>query len=60
MSDTTEELSPFDLPENTPKEIIDKIYALTSSIRGDWTDPRGECRRIWALCKKLKELLNLD
>lgn len=51
------ELTAFDLPEDSKEEIVDKIYAMASSIRGDWTDPRSECREIWRLCKKLKEIL---
>lgn len=54
--DEEEEISCFDLPENTKIEVIDKIHAMASSIRNDWTDPRSECRAIWALCKKLKEM----
>jgi len=53
----SEEESAFDLPESTKEEIIDKISALAWQIRGDWTDPRGECRKIVALCAQLKELL---
>lgn len=52
-----EEISCFDLPENTPEEIINKISAMASSIREDWTDPRSECRAIWSLCTKLKKML---
>lgn len=51
-----EELSAFDMPETTKEEIIDKIEALAWEIRNDWSDPRGECRTIVALCKKLKEM----
>lgn len=51
-----EELSVFDLPEETANQIIEKIYNMASSIRSDWTDPRSECREIWRLCRKLKEL----
>lgn len=51
-----EEISCFDLPETTRLEIIDKIRAMASSIRSDWTDPRSECRSIWALCDKLKDM----
>lgn len=54
-----EEISCFDLPENTVEEIIDKINAMASSIRNDWTDPRSECRAIWALTKKLKAMLGI-
>jgi len=52
-----EELTAFDLPEDTKEQIIDKISAMASSIRNDWSDPRSECRSIWALCTKLKELV---
>ena len=52
-----EELTAFDLPEETKEQVIDKIYAMASSIRDDWTYPRSECRAIWRLCKKLKELI---
>lgn len=48
-----------DLKEDTPLEIIDKIYANASDIRSDWSDPRTECRDIWRLCEKLKEVLQL-
>jgi len=44
----------FEMPEDTIEQIIDKISAMASSIRGDWSDPRSECRCIWALCDKLK------
>ena len=53
-----EDISAFDLPETTKLEIIEKIKALTWQIRGDWTDPRSECRRIIELCNKLTELIN--
>ena len=52
-----EEQTAFDLPEETKEQIVDKIHALASSIRNDWSDPRGECRAIWALCDKLKTML---
>ena len=51
-----EEESAFDMPETTKEEIIDKIKALAWDIRNDWSDPRGECRAIVELCKKLKEM----
>ena len=53
-----EDISAWDLPESTELEIIEKIKALTRQIRGDWTDPRSECRRIIELCNKLTELIN--
>jgi len=49
-----EEENVWDLPEETKEEIIDKIQALAWKIREDWSDPRGECRRIVELCEKLK------
>ena len=52
-----EDISAWDLPESTELEIIEKIKALTRQIRGDWTDPRSECRRIIELCNKLTELI---
>lgn len=52
----SDEESAFDLPENTKEEIIDKIEALAWDIRNDWSDPRGECRKIVELCNKLKTL----
>jgi hypothetical protein len=51
-----EEVSAFELPEDTKEQVIDKIEALAWSIRNDWTDPRGECRRIVELCSKLKTM----
>ena len=51
-----EDESAFDLPEETKEQIIDKIEALTWEIRNDWSDPRGQCRKIVELCAKLKEL----
>ena len=53
-----EDISAWDLPETTELEIIEKIEALAWQIRGDWTDPRGECRRIIEICNKLTELIN--
>jgi len=50
------EASAFDMPETTKLEIIEKISALAWDIRNDWSDPRGQCRRIVWLCDKLKEL----
>lgn len=52
-----DEFNPYDLPEMTAIEIIDKIEAMTQEIHGDWTDPRSECREIYRLTEKLKEIL---
>jgi hypothetical protein len=52
-----EENDPYQLPETTKEEIIDKIRAMAQEIRMDWTDPRGECREIYRLCDKLKEII---
>lgn len=52
-----EEDSPYDLPESTKEEIIDKIRAMAQAIRMDYSDPRGECRQIYRLCDKLKEII---
>jgi hypothetical protein len=51
-----EEISCFDLPETTRREIIVKISAMASSIRNDWSDPRNECRHILRLCTMLIEM----
>ena len=51
-----DEFNPYDLPEMTATEIIDKIEAMAWEIRNDWTDPRGECKEIVRLTEKLKEL----
>lgn len=55
-----EEKTAYDLPEQTPDEIIEKIRGMATEIRNDWSDPRSECRNIWRLCDKLKELLSND
>lgn len=52
------EENPFELPETTQIEIVDKIEALAVSIRMDWSDPRAECREIVRLCGKLNELFS--
>ncbi len=52
-----DEFNVFDLPETTATEILDKIAKLAWEIRGDWTDPRSECRDIVRLTEKLKEIL---
>jgi len=52
-----DEFNPYDLPETTAHEIIDKIHALAQEIRMDFSDPRGECREIYRLCDKLKEII---
>lgn len=52
-----DEFNVFDLPETTATEILDKIAKLAWEIRGDWTDPRSECREIVRLSEKLKEIL---
>jgi hypothetical protein len=43
-----DELNPYMLPETTAIEIIDKIEAMT---------PRSDCREIYRLIEKLKEIL---
>lgn len=50
-----EEKTSYDMPEETPEQIIDKIRALATDIRNDWSDPRSECRSIWRLCDLLKQ-----
>lgn len=57
MFEEEEEISCFDLPEDTPLQILEKISAMASSIRNDWSDPRNECREIWRLCALLKPKL---
>lgn len=52
-----DELDPYQMPETTAIEIIDKIEAMTQEIHGDWSDPRSECREIYRLIEKLKEIL---
>ena len=52
-----DDICPFTLPERTEAEIIEKIKALNEEIWGDWTDPRGECRKIAELCNKLLEMV---
>jgi hypothetical protein len=56
MNDEEEETA-YDLPEETPLEIIAKIRGLATEIRNDWSDPRNDCRNIWRLCDKLKTML---
>jgi len=51
-----EELTAWDMPEETPIEIIGKISALAWQIRSDWSDPRSECREIVRLCDKLRTM----
>ncbi len=43
----------WDMPEETPTEIAQKIESLAQDIRNDWTDPRSGCRKIAELCRKL-------
>lgn len=52
-----EEFNPYDMPETTAVEILDKIAEMAWEIRNDWSDPRGECREIVRLAEKLKEIL---
>lgn len=52
-----DELDPYQMPETTAIEIIDKIEAMTQEIHSDWSDPRSECREIYRLIAKLKEIL---
>lgn len=52
-----EEKTTWEMPEETAVQIVDKIRSFASDIRGDWTDPRSECREIWRLCDVLKERL---
>lgn len=37
--------------------ILDYIDKLTSDIRGDWNDPRSQCREIWEAVSRAKEFL---
>jgi hypothetical protein len=55
-----DEVSCFDMPEETAEQIIDKISKMASSIRSDWSDPRSECREIWRLCDLLKTKIALN
>ena len=43
----------FNLPESTRAEVLYKIEALAGIVIEDWDDPRGECRLLVDLCKKL-------
>ncbi len=52
-----DELDAFDMPEETKAEIINKIKGLADRIRNDWSDPRGEIKRIKLLCEKLRKLI---
>ena len=36
---------------------LDKISSLVSDIRGDWTDPRAECRKIWEILDRVQKFL---
>ncbi len=36
------------------KPKLDKIGECTSEIRGDWTDPRDDCREIWRILSEIK------
>ncbi len=56
IDSNTHEQDPYQMPETTKLEIIDKIQALAYEIRMDWIDPRGECRMIRELCNKLKQM----
>jgi hypothetical protein len=56
IDSNTHEQDPYQMPETTKLEIIDKIQALAYEIRMDWTDPRRECRMIRELCNKLKQM----
>ncbi len=39
--------------------VIDHINQMASDIRGDWTDPRYECRAIWDDVETLQGLLSV-
>jgi len=51
---------PKDRPELREKieEKLDKIGEHTSAIRGDWTDPRYDCRQIGQLLGEIRELIS--
>ena len=38
--------SPYEMPETTEVEIIEKIREMSYEIRLGWTNPRSECREI--------------
>ena len=50
-----DEMSCFNMQEDTCEQIIEKIYEMATSIRNDWSDPRSECREILRLCDLLKK-----
>ena len=39
--------------------LVDYIGTLFTDIRGDWTDPRWECRSGWEACARLRGELKL-
>jgi len=39
------------------KPRLDKISELVGNIRGDWTDPRGDCRAIWDILAEIEAKL---
>lgn len=39
------------------KPRLDKISELVGNIRGDWTDPRSDCREIWDILAEIEAKL---
>ena len=37
--------------------LVNRCGELFSDIRGDWSDPRTECREGWAVCDQMRALL---
>ena len=52
----TDEIDTFEMPEDTPEQIMDKIQQFAMDIWGDWTNPKSEAKAIYVLCDKLKSL----
>jgi hypothetical protein len=50
--------NPYEMPETTEVEIIEKIREMSYEIRLDWSDPRSECREIERLTTLLLAKIN--
>ena len=40
------------------RAYVKEINGWAHNIRGDWSDPRWECRQIWDRCEKINKLLD--
>jgi hypothetical protein len=41
------------------REVAEEIQGAADNIRGDWTDPRSDCRAIWEQVARLRAIVGV-